>query len=48
MQFLNESWSNLVDADEEKIRNQQATLNDSLAAEADIDHQIDKEVYKLI
>jgi hypothetical protein len=37
IQFLNDAWANLEDADEALIRSQQQAFNDSTAAEVDID-----------
>jgi len=44
MQFLNESWAALADANEEQLRLQQEALNNSLDVEADIELQIETEV----
>lgn len=48
IQFLNDVWANLEDADEVLIRSQQQAFNDTTAAEADIDLQIHHEVRKNI
>jgi len=40
IQFLHEAWANLEDADEVQIRSQQQAFNDTIAAKADIDLQI--------
>ena len=48
MKFLQDSWANLAEADEDQIRLHQQALQDSItteaAIEADIDHQINQEV----
>jgi len=44
IQFLNEAWANLVDADEAQIQSQQQAVNDKTSVEADIDMQIQHEV----
>jgi hypothetical protein len=44
IRFLNEAWANLEDADEVQIRSQQQAFNDTFAAEADVDLQIQHEV----
>jgi len=44
MRFLNDAWANVADVDEDQIRLQQEALIQTMAAEANIDHQINKEV----
>lgn len=44
MRFLNDSCANLAYVDEEHVRLQQEAFNQSMAAEADIDQQINNEV----
>ena len=44
IQFLNEAWANLEDADEAQIQSQQHVVKDKMVAEADIDLQIQHEV----
>lgn len=46
--FLNESWANLEGIDEEQIRMQQQALNESIAAELEIDQQIAHEIQQNI
>lgn len=44
MKFLQDSWANLAEVDEDQIRTHQQAQQDVIAAEADIDKQISQEV----